>query len=534
MVAIIFFAIVIGYGALILIDPQIGGGDDMAFLRTLQKGEFLLHYRVGFAHTDTISSKEQGRFMPLQAMEYNLVSLVSNTPFAYYLFNTIQFWIFVLILLKLLERFTPRKLLSYAAIILFILTPGFSEAWISVLVTERNVVFYLAAFLLSYLLYNQNKKARYLILGFMSANLAIYYKETTAIALLVFVFSHIIATRKESAKKINDLDGAVILSVVAYFISYFTLILPFSSLPLYADQIGGSLVGNIKNIFNFSLSDPLIILIILPLTAWRLYRIFIKRERIMPIIDPMLAAAALYPAIYLVLGGYNTYYLMPSYIFALPPLLYFLDKREPLRFLRYAGLFVVVILLAGTIPASIHHSTKQKYWHTNLHKTLDFFVNDIKSNQAGKRANIFLDQVKRGNSIYLLWAEHLMNKGLEPADFDLRAMSEDEIIPPAFQLIDQPFTVFKTSGTSSISQGDYLLVYAFNLGTRTDKAYLDSLLEDYKLVFRTESPFAFPNVNIKTLVKKISLIILPENYIDKLIVTKSTEYTPDYYVFVRR
>ena len=67
----------------------------------------------------------------------------------------------------------------------------------------------------------------------------------------------------------------------------------------------------------------------------------------------------------------------------------------------------------------------------------------------------------------------------------------------------QPFTIFKGNKTFEISKGDYLVITPDSAAKNITGPYIQSLGQDYDLIFKTESPLAFPNFNLKTLAKYI-------------------------------
>ena len=128
---IIFFGFfVMGYALILLIGPALGPTDDFIFLKTLQVGKPILYYSANFPYY-YYNAILGGRFVPLAAMEYNLVGLLSKSPSAilYYLIHAIQFVVLMILLIKILKQFTSNKFLIYLTPILISLTPGFTMSW---------------------------------------------------------------------------------------------------------------------------------------------------------------------------------------------------------------------------------------------------------------------------------------------------------------------------------------------------------------------------------------------------------------------
>ena len=100
-----------------------------------------------------------------------------------------------------------------------------------------------------------------------------------------------------------------------------------------------------------------------------------------------------------------------------------------------------------------------------------------------------------------------------------------------------PFPLFQNNKFFEISKGDYLIITADGSTTKNiTPAYIQSLNKDYNLVFRTYSPLAFPNLNLKTLAKYLLSQRLSENQKIKqgVMVNENLMQWPDYYVFIRK
>ena len=61
----------------------------------------------------------------------------------------------------------------------------------------------------------------------------------------------------------------------------------------------------------------------------------------------------------------------------------------------------------------------------------------------------------------------------------------------------QPFTIFKGNKTFEISKGDYLVITPDSATKNITGPYIQSLGQDYDLIFKTESPLAFPELQPK-------------------------------------
>ncbi len=535
----IFFAAIIAvYALLFLVQPHLGPTDDFVFLRTLQVGKPLLYFSSDFPYYDTWAL---GRFGLLSSLEYNLFWFFSDAPpaFWYFLYHAIQFAIFIYLFLKLLRAISQNKLLNYLIVFLLILLPGFVLAWFRLQLPERNVIFFFTAFLLSYLLYHNERKTTYLALSILLANVAIYYKEISFAAVAAFSCIELFTLWKVHDIKTKLLNVALLASSFIYLGLYYIFVFSRSSLLYLPQGASNSLLSFVKNIANYAFSsDPFLILIVFPLALWRLYKILIKKSPLTPFYDALLAGAVGYAVIPMLLNLYGPYYLIPAYIFAIPAILHFAKGYSPRSlppFFKVAGALTAFLLVFNTIPSGIHQLTYNKYLPYNFNTTLDFLVQDLRAreskNQKGK-PSIFLAGVDRGagRGTYFILADYLHHRGIEDNEYDMKsAMAAAEPFSPVTK-IQPPFTVFKAGPAEEPRQGDYLIVTP--QATRDiSEEYLLSLRKKYTLVFQTSSPFALPDLNLKTIVKQYLLkksangntIIKDENLLQ----------LPDYYLFIK-
>ena len=546
----IFSLFITGYALIIIISPALGPTDDFIFLRTLQSGEPILYYSADFPYYDTAGL---GRFTPLAAMEYNFFGFFSSSPspFWYYFFHAVQFVLLIVLLIKILKHFTESRLLIYASTILISLLPIFTIPFFRLQMNERDVIFFFAAFLLCYIVYLKNQKTTYLTLGVLFANLTIYYKETAFIAVGAFAFSYLLLSwnpvRSSPAErdatsngiKTKFFNGLLLLSSFAYIAIYYFYIYPNLGESTYISAIYNKYLVLFKNIFNYAFfSDPIIILLLLPLTAWRAYKVFIKREETRPFYDSLLTAGSAYALAFFVLNIYGPYYMLPAYIFAVPALIYFFGQPETKTFFWKSTVFITaLVLIFNTLPTGLHYLTYYKYLPINFNKTLDFLVQNINSKYPSERADIFMDGVDRGSGrgAYFVMAEFLQFKGLSEKRFDLKSNVETENISPLESKIQFPFTVFQRDEIDTIKSGDYLIVSPQSTKINPSENYLESLKKDYDLVFQTRSPLAFPNINLKTLVKYLlSKRMSPAQKSGGALINENLMNWPNYYVFVKR
>jgi hypothetical protein len=505
------------------------------------------------------NTAELGRFGPLGGQEYNLVAYFTNSPLGYFGFNAVELLLCAILLTWILRQYSSRPALVYLAGIILLLTPGFTLAYFKLLYVEKNVLFLLSAFMAAYLLFQRRQQTIYFFLSLLCANVAIYYKEPVFAAIAVFTAGHLLLAWKTSSKKSRLLDGLLIGSAALYIGIYLITVMPnrgpYMYLPAAADN---NILTLLKNVSNYAFfSDPIPILALIPLVLWRLFRVFGNKDQAHPVLDPMLAAGTAYVAVFFVLNMYSPYYLLPVYLFALPPIVYFTSRGELRGFLWKACFAVAAfVLVLNTVPLAIHYVAYYKYVPMNFNKSIDFLVQDINRRYAGQRLSIFFDGVDRGNGrgVYFIAGEYLRFKGLPIRKFDFKSnmearnpvplvgraspfdkLEDVEAVDPnhTYAYPQFPFSIYQPGPLQQIQSGDYLVVSP--QGTKNfDDRYIENLKKDYAMVFRTHSPLAVPRFELKTLVKYFLTKKLSPEQKTGVMLNENLWNWPDYYIFVRR
>ncbi len=495
----------------------------------------LLYYSSDFPYYDSV---DLGRFTPIVSMEYNFVGLFSTSPFAYFLYHSLQFIFFAVLLVFLLRKVTSSFPLIYLTSAFLFLLPAFTISWFRLQLPERNAIFLFAALLLCFYAYLKEERVRYIVFGLLIANLALYYKETAFLVIGGFGFSYLVLSWRSSSLKTKIFACLLWFSSLLYLTLYYFLIYLHGTPFVLRAKIYNQALVFLKNFLNYAtFSDPILVLLLLPLTFWRAYRVFWRRDPSHPLYDSMLVGASLYVIAYFALGIYGVYYLLPAYIFAIPPLWYYLlplfRVSRTWNILAFLALFFMVV---NAIPAGIHYLTYNKYLPLNFNKTLNFLIQDIEARHPRNRPSIFLDGVNRGTGAgtYFIFAEFLYSKGLSWDRFDMQSSIEADDPTPLVSKIQPPLTVFGRGPLSPPQKGDYLVITPQSTGD-TSKAHRESLVKDYELIFQTKSTFAFPRLTLKTLVKYFLARILPDRQKQQgVLLNENLLEQPDYYVFIRR
>jgi hypothetical protein len=529
------FAIFVSIYALLIVSwSNFGPTDDVAFMTTVMRDHLLVSYSA--------ESRALGRFAPAGGQEYNLLVWfdLPKSPYVMFAINVAQFAVTMLALIALLRDITPRKSVIAAIIIVFLLLPGSIISWFRLSVGERGMVFYLTIFVFSYLRFLRDGKLGFMAVALLAGNAVIYCKEPMFLAMGAFAFTHLVATWKAGKVRQRTLDGLLIASAVAFIVLYYFLIYLHRGPHLYSDTHFNPLIVFTKNLSNYAFfSDPVIVLVLWPFTAWRLIRILRTRGADYSVHDSLLLAGTTYSGSYLLLNMYQPYYLLPAYVCAIPALAYhFIHGALNGRVWKWCVASVAVVMLLNTLPAGIHYLSRNKYLAVNYNDTVDFLVRDIRAHHSTGPARIFLEGVdpREGLGSYYILGEFLKHRGLPRAEFDLAANGEAACrscpIAASWDMSDA-YTVYSQDKPIEVKTGDYLVITA-DANMQVDEPYLHSLEQDYQLLFRTTSSLSVPLVTAKTAVKHLLLTASNGNIDRELIVGRNLRLDPDYFVYVRR
>jgi len=549
-----FVIFIAGYSILMLAWTNLAPTDDYVFIHTLQIGNPYLYYTVPPPGYDNLT--KMGRLAILGDIEYNLPVFFSKSPaaFWYYLIHVFQYLIVMILLVKILKKFTSNKFLIYATPILLSLFPGIAIAFFRTHMAEKNLLFYYTIFLYFYLKYLEKPKLYYLILGVISAGIAINIKENAFIAVGAFAFFHLVLSwlknRSNSNKSLHQenglkiFDSLVLLGCLTYLSVYYFAVYRHIERGafLYGQVPYNHVLVFIKLLLNYGLfSDPILILIALPFTAWRVIQFLRHKIELHPVYDSMLLAGSMFIMGYLALNMFAPNYLLPAYVFILPPLIYFFNQKEARTiFWKVVAGIAGIALVFNVFPTGIHIITYFKYLSYNFNKTLDFIVKDVNSNHPNQRANMFIDALdpNGGTPEYYIFTEFLQYKGLSWTRFDFKSDTKaDDSVPRQVNnyVSRMPFTFYQENKAYKIIKGDYLIITPDSVAKNITPAYIESLGKDYDLVFQTKSPLAFPNINLKTLAKYILASRLTQKQKEEgLMVNENLIESPNYYVFVHK
>ncbi len=334
----------------------------------------------------------------------------------------------------------------------------------------------------------------------------------------VLVTCHLSSSWRDLNTKAKLFDMGLIMSSATYIILYYFIIYLHKGKVDYASMFPASSVTDL--ISSYLDSDPFLIVFLIPILVWRAFKIIIQKQNFDPIYDSMTLAAITYILVYIKLDLHGVYYLQPAYLFTLIPTVFFLSKAGSLStsVLKVSYIFTCFFIAytraynRPSLPLSFDAFDKHKYVAMNYDSTLDFLTKDIANQPLNKRANIFLGLNRNsGYEAYLSFGKFLEYKGLTSQRFDLKSDTlNDKTYNFQITNSSSPYTVFKSTSSSIIQKGDYIVILpASYFGQTTENhirvnsdhtwkgAYqnctdLNHLDSKYHLIFRTKNQFTIP------------------------------------------
>jgi len=369
--------------------------DDHLFISTLFKGKDFGYYIM----------PELGRFFPLTAQEYALVSkFISPTPTFLYTINALK----LLACGGLLAYCLSLSRLSNVGcgIIwgLVMLSSGIANTLFRLSAGELNAFLLLLIFIWSNLIKFDIKSdhcfngrvAR--VLGIVPFVMAMFYKEL--IFVLGLAFSVYEWLRYYRSKHVNPpVNIYIVLIVSISYIAAYGVWRFFYTTGSYAN-FNAIKFWDVLGLF--AINDPFIIVFVLPLTAYR--AILICRRAIHhSVYDSCLMAASAYTSAFLALKIYNTYYLLPAYGFAACGIAGVLTQLSS-KIIRKLVLMGSFVCLMNTATVSLSDIYAQKNTINNHYKFVNFLSVWLQQdfNITAKRRSLVLVGVSSGNSIEII------------------------------------------------------------------------------------------------------------------------------------
>ena len=463
-----------------------------------------------------------GRFFPLDGQDLNILAfLFSPSPSVFYTFNAACMVLVVLCLVYALEVFLKHTLDSstqaknlpqnlhkiiYFGILILLLSPSFITAWLRLFVPERMEFVFLALFLACYayvLSHNKGKVCTFMLMfGVVFANIALYYKETAFAMILTFGFVHLILGFKNLAFRVRIFDVALILSALVWVVVYvIVILLQKESSGFYGDSPYNQMIVIAKVLLNYILNEPFLFIGIPLLLGFRIYKVFVRKEKILPLLDSSLVACFTLLAEYVVLKINDIHYPLPAYIFGIVGIIACVILYFKSVYIKLVGGICVLIFILNSLPFFVYQGAFYKFVPNNFQASLQFLSTYTKQNP---NTRIFLEGVNRASGVEVYGSFGKWLNYYKALDFDLCSDLEIDNVFLGKEEPNSPYSVFRSNAIIPKQSGDVLILMPYTTYEITSES-LRTFEEKYKLLYKSEFGYNIPKLGIKSLLKAIAL-----------------------------
>ena len=451
--------------------------DDHNFIRTIFQGNEFGSYVM----------PELGRFYPLTAQEYILAAkLFGPSGQLFYFINALKIILLGGLLFYCLAQVGLGLIASAILWSTVIFSMGIAHTLFRLHAGELNALILMLLFTLCILkLFDRQDSAYtwytgYAIIGGIAFLLALFYKELIFVFGLIFALSEILRAYWVKKSRASEFIVVILLISVAYITFYVIWWYVYVS-GSYAEFHATS-AWNVISLF--AISDPFIILLVLPMTVYRVTTI-IRHPACYSIYDSMLLAACAYVSAYILLGMFNTYYLLPAYAFSicgLAGVLASFNHNIP----RHVILTIVLLFCLNIFPIFFSDIQANKMIIKNHFKFVKYLAGWLQEQPVAmpRPRNIVLAGVSPGNGVEIMLSldTFLASLGAPIDAFEIKAteLSDNKII--------SDFHGFQDEEVYTPKVHDLLIFNPFQ------QVVLHPPLEapSYKEIYRSETSWALP------------------------------------------
>ncbi|MBD2464308.1 hypothetical protein H6G89_25215 [Oscillatoria sp. FACHB-1407] len=293
---------------------------------------YLILYNADFAGNDysqitlyTVRDKlysmpiweRSGRFWPLGFQEFNFVSLFGKEPIIYFSVSILQLLVVLICLFLISWDFNPIQ--STFMVLLLIATPSFVKVYFDLIYPERNIIFWLAIFVLSIQRWERSKPRFTLCVALIAAQFSLYYKEPVFILISSFSILRLalaLLRERQNRNRINLyhfirrqwMDFSLLILSFIFLLLYLVFILPSVETSYNAERNVN--ITELDVFVSYIKADPLLSILISVL-FFRVIILSIRKRSINTFWDPLAIGAILYFLAYVKLRLNSWYYMAP-------------------------------------------------------------------------------------------------------------------------------------------------------------------------------------------------------------------------------
>jgi len=466
-----------------------------------------------------------GRYTPLNGLAQQIISYISFSPIAFFLYNYVTGCISIIILLKIIKNISYD--FKYIPLLIIFL-PGFSETYYSFFAGEPTLILFWCILLLC--LYNifvrniSGSKSCFFVI-FTSANIALYHKEPGFIILIIFSLSYLFGyffwvKKSKSIPKIDIYKFLVLVTLILSSISYFIQYLFFSFesyrtgylTSLTPDwSLTGKLYYSLKALILYFLSDPIVSLI-LPVFFFLSFYLRKKtklgygslhQNQLFLFCTCLSLSVISYLSFFVLLGIHAQHYLLPTYPFVLISLVVYLKIFMPMIKNNFKRLYVLIpslftaLLLVNSLFSSINIAVNYKVASHNFMIYKDTLIQKINN----------INLINNNKISFFLPGEKNIGTNASRHKRILNFLDVDiDNFEFGYNRFNQNWIEYKTTYSTEnlIKKGDLLLITP-NSTIPKDKIFNN--LHDIQMhkIMQTQSSYYFEIPEIRHLLKFILL-----------------------------
>lgn len=464
---------------LVLSVDGLGPIDDHQFIRTIFQGKPFGFYIL----------PELGRFIPLTAQEYVLAAkIIKPSAYLFHVIGGIKvlFCGVLLFYCLVLTKASNWTVAILWGVVMFSI--GFANAAIRLQIGELNILLLILVFLWSTLVAESAtqpfslKQNIVMAGGIFAFAVAFLYKELIFVLALVFGVLELLRHCRQTQDKISRRIWLLLIVGLCYIVFYGVWRIVYASGSSSYANIHSTTIWDVLGLY--ANNDPFIIFIVLPLTIFRVL-LFIRDAKKQTVYDSFMVAASAYVGAYLVLGIYNTYYLIPAYGFAVCGLAGIWGDQSATRF-NIITLIAVGVLGANTLPVAVSDMQALKSIANNHYEFVRFLSKWLLANPVSnsERRSLVLEGISPGDGIEVITSlkTFLESLGVKDSSFEVRftETSTNKAISSYYGVNDEPRYTAKI--------GDLLVFNPYQ-----HVVVLPPLLApSYREIYRSRSEWALP------------------------------------------
>lgn len=421
----------------------------------------------------------------------------------------------LLFILRKFHRINFKNLLLYN---LLLLSVSYTSKYFRILYPERYIILILGIIYFFNMLLASNSTNIYLkrfsfILIILLGNYVIHLKEPTILCIMLIGIGNILFFKYENKKQIILYTGiALILSCVLVIALYIIYILP-NVFSRYGSNGIPFFTNLLKSIVEWTLADPLIMVMFLPIFVFKMYRNYINK--VFDFYDILSFGAIGYMFTFFATGmAYSQHYFTPVYLLIIP----FLVKNYQIKSNFKYLLVIAIILQLGNVSLGINDIIFQKQNNRNFSQVIEKMNSITKENyKINKIRTTFhvLGGKDQGNH-FSYGALYFMNKkGSNEKMFDFASFENIADTAYCINILEKPpYTFMNTNINKQVMKGDYILYTPYTLLNSNSDGI------NKELIFSWQGKSYLGYLNFKDLIR----LLISKFYKNKVIIRDNKSY----------